>query len=237
MFVVYPVAYHSKCIDPWLTNNRRVCPVCKAKVRLPGMPESSESESDNDHNQRSGHNEDNERTRLLPSRPSGGHRSSTYGANRALHTPSTSRTGSSFHQPPATSSSRYQGPIDNTIVQPGPSTSAPIISTITAAGSRSQQPPKKKHRKTQRHGQQVIVAADVEPLIAPSQHSINVDDQEPIPEAITATATTTFATTTASSSSMSANVIVDTNERAGGRTLNTARSNRKSRTNVVDHIV
>lgn len=26
------LGYHTKCIDPWLTNNRRICPVCKRKV-------------------------------------------------------------------------------------------------------------------------------------------------------------------------------------------------------------
>jgi hypothetical protein len=29
------VEYHCKCIDPWLLNNKRVCPVCKRKV-IPG---------------------------------------------------------------------------------------------------------------------------------------------------------------------------------------------------------
>lgn len=194
------------------------------------MPESSDSESDND-NQRSNNNEDNERTRLLPHRAGGNHRNSTYGANRALHAPSTSRSGSSFNRP-TTSSSRYQGPIDNTIVQPGPSTSAPTVSAITAAGSRSQQQSKKKHRKNQR--QQLVVVADVEPLIAPSQHSINVDDQEAIPETITTTrATTNLAT----ASSSSVNVMVETNERTSGRATNTTRSSRKNRPNVVDHIV
>lgn len=33
--------YHAKCIDPWLTKNRRVCPLCKRKIVLPGMAEDS----------------------------------------------------------------------------------------------------------------------------------------------------------------------------------------------------
>lgn len=41
--------YHLKCIDPWLTNNRRVCPVCKAKVLLPGVAEPNSDSDDNSH--------------------------------------------------------------------------------------------------------------------------------------------------------------------------------------------
>ncbi|KAI1286010.1 E3 ubiquitin-protein ligase RNF13 [Halotydeus destructor] len=41
--------YHMKCIDPWLTKNRRVCPVCKGKVVLPGVSDVSESESEGTH--------------------------------------------------------------------------------------------------------------------------------------------------------------------------------------------
>ncbi|CAN8020686.1 unnamed protein product [Ixodes persulcatus] len=41
-------AYHCKCIEPWLLENRRTCPICKRKVVLPGMDPDSDSESEAD---------------------------------------------------------------------------------------------------------------------------------------------------------------------------------------------
>lgn len=54
-------SYHMKCIDPWLTKNRKVCPVCKGKVVLPGMSEDSDSEREAEGNEDSA----NERTPLI----------------------------------------------------------------------------------------------------------------------------------------------------------------------------
>lgn len=39
--------YHIKCIDPWLTKNKRVCPICKRKVFAHDEPH-HESDSDSD---------------------------------------------------------------------------------------------------------------------------------------------------------------------------------------------
>ncbi|CAN7996072.1 unnamed protein product [Ixodes hexagonus] len=41
-------AYHCKCIEPWLLENRRTCPICKRKVVLPGMDPDSDSDSEAD---------------------------------------------------------------------------------------------------------------------------------------------------------------------------------------------
>lgn len=53
--------YHLRCIDPWLTKSRRICPVCKGKVRVAGMSDISDTESESGQSRR----ETNESTPLL----------------------------------------------------------------------------------------------------------------------------------------------------------------------------
>lgn len=55
-------AYHTRCVDPWLTKTKKTCPVCKQKV----VPSQGESDSDSDESIRE-ENEASERTPLLRS--------------------------------------------------------------------------------------------------------------------------------------------------------------------------
>lgn len=57
--------YHLRCIDPWLTKSRRICPVCKGKVRVAGMSDVSDTESESDHSRQLNYNQANESTPLL----------------------------------------------------------------------------------------------------------------------------------------------------------------------------
>ena len=155
--VLLLLAYHTKCIDPWLTKNRRVCPVCKAKVTLPGMPESDDSDSDNDRRPRTSPEDATERTQLLSSR---GSRSRSRNLGRLLiesRSDATS-TPSSRAQPNynSASSSRYQ-PLDDTFSQPGPSTSAPVVSELAPTSHRGSSGRSKRKRGPNRNIQ--VVAA------------------------------------------------------------------------------
>nr|XP_033780186.1 E3 ubiquitin-protein ligase RNF167 [Geotrypetes seraphini]XP_033780187.1 E3 ubiquitin-protein ligase RNF167 [Geotrypetes seraphini]XP_033780188.1 E3 ubiquitin-protein ligase RNF167 [Geotrypetes seraphini] len=63
-------AYHCKCVDPWLTQTKKTCPVCKQRVIRTAEDSDSETESLRDPEEEERNEQDSERTPLLRSSPS-----------------------------------------------------------------------------------------------------------------------------------------------------------------------
>ncbi|XP_018428085.1 PREDICTED: E3 ubiquitin-protein ligase RNF13-like [Nanorana parkeri] len=63
-------AYHSGCVDPWLTKTKKNCPVCKHRVLR--SQDDSDSEGGGEEAGGRGDDSDNERTPLLRPSPSFG---------------------------------------------------------------------------------------------------------------------------------------------------------------------
>jgi hypothetical protein len=144
-------AYHVKCIDPWLTKNRRVCPVCKGKVILPGMSDISDTDSDSDNGN---NNVANERTPLLF--PNGNHNRQRNNRRRHRSYPQTHTSSPNDEQ------INEQIVEDETNPESGPSL---VIDNVSASAPNVR-----------------LVEADITPVIAPTQLSVNCDCDESVVE-------------------------------------------------------
>lgn len=141
-----------KCIDPWLTKNRRVCPVCKGKVILPGM--SDISDSDSEHEAPPPAAPASERTPLLPgTRPA---RRSHQRRRARTHTRS-QRTSSDPGLRARVAGSAAVSPGDQ------PPSAEPPLRTSGDGNSNTQH----------------LISADITPMVLPSGHmSVNFEDNE-----------------------------------------------------------
>ena len=100
------LAYHCKCVDPWLTQTKKTCPVCKQRVTHKN-PEHSESESEDEPGGRgeeegTGGEADSERTPLLrpssPGSPTGN--PGLYSATTSTTATTTTTTAQCLASPP-----------------------------------------------------------------------------------------------------------------------------------------
>ncbi|XP_005105318.1 E3 ubiquitin-protein ligase RNF13 [Aplysia californica] len=120
--------YHTKCIDPWLTKNKKTCPVCKRRV-IPGRDADSEdSDSDSDGGSRA------ESTPLLRGGPSSNPARSAYGG-------ATSAPGASAEVHEETETPQATGGVGI----------SDIATTVTAEVKEETRGPSRSERRRRRH--------------------------------------------------------------------------------------
>ncbi|XP_042568099.1 E3 ubiquitin-protein ligase RNF13-like [Cyprinus carpio] len=101
-------AYHSRCVDPWLTRTKKTCPVCKQKV----VPSDGDSESESESGD-SEENEVSENTPLLRSLAStSAHSFGTMSGSLSHHD-----TESSDYDPRSDSDSEEEVTVETVVVQ------------------------------------------------------------------------------------------------------------------------
>ena len=157
-------SYHIKCIDPWLTQNRRNCPICKAKVVVPGITDSeSENEAENERSNAT------ERTPLLSNTSGNQNENSSYLANNFIF-PIGRRLGRQGRNSSTTTSPPNNVPSASNIVN------TPNATTTSNGNDLIQSIPfRSGSRRTERRKARArIVNAEINsPLL------INLDDEQP----------------------------------------------------------
>ncbi|XP_016096778.1 E3 ubiquitin-protein ligase RNF167-like [Sinocyclocheilus grahami] len=105
-------AYHCRCVDPWLTQTKKTCPVCKQRVTRPNPEYSESSDSDGEsgpHEEEEGATSeaDSERTPLLrPSNPASSSPPPTYSSTVTSEAAVATVTTSALHD-------EYYSPIED----------------------------------------------------------------------------------------------------------------------------
>ncbi|XP_063222691.1 E3 ubiquitin-protein ligase RNF13 [Bacillus rossius redtenbacheri] len=160
-------AYHCKCIDPWLTKNRRVCPVCKRRVFA---HDEHVSDTDSD-------SEADDTTPLVRSE-SGGTQGGTFQPQR--ENPFTRASNEQAAQSVSSVSSSESEHIPSTTAAPSLSVQERLLQSLWASlyssSSSSSSSTCDSHYETPAGTHQETFGAEDEAVrvgVAPSEHSIN----------------------------------------------------------------